>query len=338
MPHPARRLVYTTVASLLLGPAVLAAADKYVTSAISSVVAKEYRRKKDRDGSYRAEYYAISYGGPAAGTTSDESIDNVRFATFDELLKRHLAEQNYVLAPDAKSAELLLYVTWGLTIPFNTVNYSERLSVASNSMSALKASGAYEKMRGGFSLPSLTPEQQAAAAEAESDMLALITEERFRDRLLEENARLLGYLDTINQWVDSPARHAGGQTIYDDLRRDIEHPRYYVIVSGYDFKSLITQQKPKLLWITRISIEARGNRFDQHVATMIERAGRYFGRDSRGLVRRFEGTVELGEATVVGVSEEIPPPPATTSPETTDVGGDSTTAGTDARGEGEPTN
>jgi hypothetical protein len=299
---PLPRLVCLACCFLAVVPLAESAAEKFSTSAVFANVDKSYKRLKNADGTFQKEYYALTYGGQAQGTTTDKTIDRVSFATFDELLKKHLAGQNYLFAPDATSADLLLFINWGRTIPFNNGTYQQSVNTASQSMSALRATGA--NLNGGFGIPSLSPEQQAAADQAESDLMVMMMENRARDQANEANASLLGYIDDINKVVDSPVRWAGGGQAYDDMRGDIEEARYYILVYAYDFRRLVQHKEQKLLWVTRISIRAPGDQFDANLAGMLERAGRYFGRDSRGLVRRFEGTVEMGETKVIGVEGE----------------------------------
>ena len=84
---------------------------------------------------------------------------------------------------------------------------------------------------------------------------------------------------------------------------DIESERYYVVVTAYDFQEALQHKNKKGLWRTVASIDARGNRFDERLLAMVERASRYFGRDSGRLIRQFEYTphIDLGELKTLGV-------------------------------------
>ena len=73
-----------------------------------------------------------------------------------------------------------------------------------------------------------------------------------------------------------------------------------MVVTAYDFEELVKNNERRLRWITRMSIEVRGNDFMDRVDEMVARAGGYFGRDSRGLIRDFEGEVQIGDLEVVG--------------------------------------
>ena len=133
-------------------------------------------------------------------------------------------------------------------------------------------------------------------------------ENRARDQINLPNAKLLGYLDEIND-ADGIQRWAGGGDRYNDLIADVEESRYYIIISAYDFPELVKHDKKKLLWQTRVSVRAPGNRFDDSFAAMLKGAAKYFGQDSGRLIRGEEskGTVELGDLKYLGEAKEPVP-------------------------------
>jgi hypothetical protein len=79
-----------------------------------------------------------------------------------------------------------------------------------------------------------------------------------------------------------------------------------VVLMAYDFPLLWKEKKHKLLWETRFSIRQRHNDFTQQLAAMAQEASRYFGQDSKGLIReRLHDTqVVLGEPKVLGYDPE----------------------------------
>jgi len=125
---------------------------------------------------------------------------------------------------------------------------------------------------------------------------------RLRDRADANTAALLGYLPAMSQ-VSEAQRFGGLGTLYHDLISDVEEGRYYVILAAYDFQRAWKQKQLKLLWVTRVSIRAHGNRFDDGVEAMIRSAARYLGQTSPGLIRQrvSEGRVDVGEPKVIGV-------------------------------------
>ncbi len=129
-----------------------------------------------------------------------------------------------------------------------------------------------------------------------------------RDKANEHNALVLGYMDEINS-SNNMSRFAGGGDHYEDLISDIESSRYFVIVSAYDFKGVVQNKGTKLLWSTRVSIQAQGNRFDNRLVAMMANASRQFGRSSGRLIRQYQQTpsVNLGELKFLGVVPDSAP-------------------------------
>ncbi len=120
----------------------------------------------------------------------------------------------------------------------------------------------------------------------------------------EHNARLLGYAQEINN-KDDATRFGGRGSYFNDLMSDIEEERYYVVISAYDFKSATQQGKRKLLWATRVSIRAQGNRFDEQLKTMLANAGGYFGQETHDLIRQYHsGTVRMDDLKYSSVTPE----------------------------------
>ncbi|HYC71699.1 MAG TPA: hypothetical protein VEB66_10860 [Opitutaceae bacterium] len=293
---------------LLAAPAFAAEA---ITTAVYSQVGNGYRRTKADNGKFKPEYYAIANGGVFPGTTRDHTIDRVTYPEVAGLIAQFLAKENYFLAKDKKSAQLLLVLHWGKTIPYNDANYSIAMSNASDSRSGMLALG------GG---PGTVPDagagpfgstSGAAARAAEADfemrMMMLLQENDARDRANEQNARLLGYLREVNDH-NGVQRFSAGRHHFDDLRADIEESRYYIVVSAYDFREATEKNNLKLQWVTRVSVRSPGHAFDKQAAAMLAAASRYFGQESGRLIRQYtpEGRVEIGETEVIGVAPDGP--------------------------------
>jgi hypothetical protein len=123
------------------------------------------------------------------------------------------------------------------------------------------------------------------------------------------NANLLGYTGELTRRA-TPTLYAGAGTAYYDLIDDLEAERYYVSVTAYDFQEALQHKNKKGLWRTVASIDARDNRFDERLMAMIERASRYFGRDTDGLMRQFEYTpkINFGELKQLGLVDQVPSP------------------------------
>jgi hypothetical protein len=303
--HP---LLVTTVAALSLASVKMQAAkDSIVTSVFSSTM-NGYKRVLDADGEPKPEFYAIANGRYLPGALKDRSIDDVKFPSIAGLVAEHLAKQKYFLAHDSKSAQLLLMITWGTTVPHHDGVYRAGMDDFFNSMNLATATTA----AAADTPPSIegiqSPESAIAAAansEFEGQMLRMAMFEDMRMRSNEHNARLLGYMDEIN-YRNNPSRFAGAGSAFQDLITDIENERYFVIISAFDFKAAAKDNTVKPLWVTRVSIQKDGNRFDKALAAMVSRASDYFGSESKRLVRQYrEGEVTFGELKLISyVSDE----------------------------------
>ena len=291
------------------------ASEDSVITAVYAKLSNGYSRTKLPDGSYRRETYAISNGGYSPGLARDPSIDAMHFPTVAGLVAQHLARQNYFLAQDAGSAELLLVISWGKTIPLNDGSYQNAQDQALTAMNQVKSTTpATPQGRSADGIQSPAQAVNDAAREAmEGQLMQLQMFNRMRDQANEHNARLLGYMKEINSRSDM-SRYAGAGTAFDDLVEDIESERYYVIINAYDFRTATQERKQKLLWSTRVSIQAQGNRFDASLMAMLANASRQFGQDSGHLIRQYQRVprVDLGELKFLGVvpeSETRSPPP-----------------------------
>ena len=111
----------------------------------------------------------------------------------------------------------------------------------------------------------------------------------------------------INQ-ADGPQRYAGGGDLYNDLIADIEEPRYYIILSAFDFQRTVREQKPKLQWVTRMSMRAPGNSFAEKAAAMVAYAATRFGQNTDGLERKAMPNykVNLEDTKFLGVADKSP--------------------------------
>ena len=319
--NPAR---YGTVAAAILAlaaPVAAWAAEETVATALYARVGNGYQREKAKDGSFKPEYYALSNGGRIYGTTGDITVDRVNYPEVAEIAMRLLAQQNYHYAQKAEEATLLLVLQWGNTIAFNRSNYDQNFAIAGAVLNELQnvfriSNIDPNSVRGGGDIKinatgGASPDLGNlgdAIARFEGAMIQVFADNQARDRINEHNARVLGYLDDLNDSNDI-RRWAGGGDRYNDLIGDVEESRYYIVISAYDFPGLLKNGKQKLLWQTRVSVRTPGNRFDDSFIPMLKSASKYFGQDSGKLVRGEEtkGTVELGELKFLGEAKDKQP-------------------------------
>ncbi len=156
-------------------------------------------------------------------------------------------------------------------------------------------------------LPRVGPEGKlsrlAEDIEMEGVQLAK-AENRLRDNEDKRIAMLLGYNSWWNATIDAP-KGTPGEVRRQDMLDELEEDRYFIILMVYDFQIIWRQNKHKLLWETRFSINEHHNQFDKTLPVVAQYASRYFGQGSNGLLRTrvSEGRVEIGEPRSLG---EIP--------------------------------
>jgi len=263
-----------TIALALLGAcAARASEESSLLTAVHARTVGGYQRPRAPDGGFKREYYALANGGALPGTTLEQRMEHVGFPQLAGVLGQYLATQNYFLAPNEASADLLLVVHWGATgQTSSTIDTNLHLAMSSGSGSA-------------------------------EDIQIL---QQMRDRVTAEHAQLLGYAEEMHA-QDDYRRFVTGSNRYNDLRSEVEEPRYYLVVSAYDFRETVRKKNRKLLWVTRVSIRSPGNSFAGEFSEMIAKAARHFGRDV-GLLRRdeLEARVEIGEMEVLGVAPAVP--------------------------------
>jgi hypothetical protein len=263
---------FNAAIAALLGCAALAAPLEARASAIVAVdseASPDYVRPRSADGSLMAEAYAFGRGGYLPWIMEDETIDKLDFTGIADAVAPMLAQRKYVSARDPEKTKLLIMVYWGVT------------------------PGAADM---GF-----TPDFIGA------DRFYLL-QDRERDMIDYQNAGILGY--TRDGMIGTDYGY-GLQTTalrhkVEDEITDVEHSRYFVVLMAYDFQMMWKEKKPKLLWMTRLSIDQRRNDFDRELPTMLRIASPYFGRDTKGLIRDVipEGQIEVGELKSLGVLPE----------------------------------
>lgn len=282
-----------TLTSLMIGVCVAglsgplpgrAAGDEVITTVYSTAF-NGYVRTKAPDGSFKPETYAFAQGKYMSGQARDGSIDNFPFLNLARMLAPYLGRQNYLPTSKPEQTDLLIVVHWGTTIPYDQGTYRTAVSGLGSAVTAASTGSVAAR-----------PEDITGA------LMELNMENQVRNQTNARNAALLGYLPEMKRSSDT-MRVAGLGSYYDDLVSDVEEDRYFVILAAYDYHAAWKEKHRKLLWMTRVSISTRGNRFDEQLDAMIRSASQYFGQNSPGLIRQGvpEGKVKVGEPKVIGV-------------------------------------
>lgn len=298
-------LVSVVLAGLVIVAPLARASNDSLVTAVFSKVSNGYHRQKQADGSFKREYYAIGRGTYVPGVSSDRSIDAVRFPQVAKLVAQFLAVQNYYFAEKPHDPEMVLEITWGRTTPFNdsvSRTQTDAFFSAANSYKAARTAATNSPRTNDGIQSTASALADAARDEFEGELFQMQVSQDAKRKAVEHNARVLGYVEEIN-YRDNPSRFAGAGTAFDDLVSDVESERYYVIISAYDYRAA-ADGKTKPLWVTRVSVQKQGNKFNETLAAMLAQASRYFGQDSGRLVRQYqpEGKIKLGELKILGMS------------------------------------
>lgn len=273
------------------------------TDEIEAVYAKTwngYHRAVRSDNSYQPESYAFACGGRWDATIVDQSIDDLPFLKIAHTIAAPLKDRNYLTSLDPAKTDLLIFVYWGRTTGAEDGEYTKTRPNLEATMRDV-----YRVLGG---VPNQTAGASAGQSDAKKAMLDYVDSELAQAAMMNnleneerdsnnfENARMLGFKeDLVSAWELQSFSHS------QNLIEEIEADRYFVILKAYDFRVLAQKHKKKLLWETRFSIRARGNRFDEQLAGMTKYASQFFGQDLKHLLRRpmREGHVEVGTPTVV---------------------------------------
>ena len=311
------------VASLAVFGARAGAENSLDIVAVYSSASPAYVRTALPNGGFKPESFAFGDGGHLGGTMADLTLDKLKIGDVARLLAPSLAARNYVSASDPRKTDLLIMVYWGATDGTNSL--SERniagddislpppppLPEVPNGAAASGGNGTGDPMMSanGFKSQSINTAKAAADAALNGAMAIENFANEKRDRQDAESADILGYSTELKNM--GPFAPTALNLRRQELVDEVEESRYYVVLMAYDFQTLREHKERKLLWETRFSIRARGHDFANDVAAMARNASRYFGQDSRGLVRdRYRADVTIGPVRIVsnnGAGTKEPP-------------------------------
>jgi hypothetical protein len=262
-------------------------------TAVSSRVSKDYVRVMLPDGSFQAEEYAFGEGGRLDGSFRDASIDKLKFLDIARVMAGPLAALHYRPARGLDTEKLLIMVYWGTTIVPSTFSNSY---ASQNYQDTMRSIGdAHLDVQRSYML--------AAAAEIPLEM-----ESSQRNQVDLRNSLLLGYDSDVVTAANYGANVGQIGVVgahNDELLAEVEDARYFVVLLAYDFQVFRKENKHKLLWETRFSIDEAHNDFAKALPVMAQYASKYFGQDSHGLLRTKvpEGKVLMGEPKSLGQVE-----------------------------------
>ncbi len=285
-----RRLYVIVLASVLFG-GLHAGMEQAIV--VSATARPDYVRSTDSNGSLKPETYVFSEGRFFGGTTQDGRLARTTFTDITQTLARSLAKQRYFPTRDVAGADLTIIVHWGTTTvyedplkEFNTADLNTALAD-------------YRTSQAQLGLADAGPVNQAL------DQLATTRDSTVS--AINYNAVLLGYARTLKK----ERGHAMPTSAEWTLSMELNEERYFVILMAYDQQFMLKEHRPKLLWVTRLSIRSPGNNFTEALPALSQVGGQFFGHQLDGLARAKaswrDGQVILGELKVLGVAENVAP-------------------------------
>lgn len=263
-------------------------------SVAASATTGNYVRTLDGRGMPLPETYVFGEGRFFSGTTHDNSLAKLTFAELARTLAPGLAKQNYFPAPDAASAQLLIVVHWGTTEiyedPMKDINQQNLNDALTAYNASIEATGRADP--GALNM---------ALADRESTQASI-------QAAINRNAVLLGYARSL----EKERRQMLPTTAEIAMSNELNEERYFVVLMAYANPPRAKDQKPKPLWITRLSVRSPGNNFTEALPTLAKVGADLFGRQHDDLVRvrtpMQRGSVKLGELEVLGTANEKTPP------------------------------
>jgi len=288
------RHLLSLLACVLSGPSGSTAAPASQV-VVSATAVKDYVRPTDDSGAPAPETYVFAQGQFFGGTSVNHGLQRTTFTDITKILATSLAGQKYYPTTDAKAADLLIMVHWGVTTIYE--DPQREFSIAA----LQEASAAYNAAIDAGTKPD--PSDLNYQMSLQDDALA---ETR---RAMEFNATLLGYRRTIEKARRSASLTAEETALVQQLNRE----RYFVILLAYDNETFNRDGRSKLLWTARISMAATGKSFTTALPLLAQAGSEVYGRhlDNLAVVKTttHQGEVILGELQVLGEAESTPAPP-----------------------------
>jgi hypothetical protein len=271
----------------------------------------DYEAQKFGGATPKDQTYLFFQGRFFGGTTRDTVLEKMPFMQIATTLAAGLAKQHYFPTRDLLRADLLIIVHWGVTtVTVSDFKLQGRTTLVTQDGDAqvrqMIKQLAEEQNQAGVSDPLVQSEARVVddfltpGALAHDEML-----QRF-DALAEEtsnasNARLLGFTDDLQKDRQSFFGTCEGTM----LRSMLADERYFVVVLAYDYQALLREQKHKLLWSARLSMQSPGMNFRAGVGNMSNAGSVVFGHETDGVKVRLpperETKVEIGPVRVLSM-------------------------------------
>jgi len=255
---------------------------------ISASAKHDYVRPLDAEGWPLPETYVFMEGAHLGSTTADASEGKMTFDTITRTLAANLIKQNYVPTRDIAGAKLLIRVYWGSTQVYEDPQKLQDMDRLNAAVSTFRSSA---EQNGGIADPG---DLNALMQDAAGDQFNT-------DGMIARNAALLGYKRSL----DKLGNRIIATSDEEDLRGELSEERYFVVLLAYDYEFLCQKKKPRLLWVTRLSIRSPGNNFTEALPMLALAGAESYGRNQDDLqrvkVRALPGgDVRMPEVEVLG--------------------------------------
>ncbi len=243
---------------------------------VHSEASKEYL---DQRPPHNPESYVFLEGVFFKGFINDSSLQNTEFIDIARGLAPHLAKQDYWPAQNKESCDLLLVVSWGTTSTRNRDVYQD----------------IFPDFYDGSYYDDLVDK---AYSDAQMQWYGEL-----------RASKLVGFYPHLHWWRPGPVPYEEYE-----LRVALQEPRYFIIVTAFDFQALMNDKQWNRLWSTRFSMRSPGVNFRQAHLALGKAGGDYFGKDLNKLGKEnadFEPVVAEVKIGEIEVLETIDAPKGT---------------------------
>lgn len=267
-----------------------------------------YTERKYGGDKPRTETYVFMQGHFFEGSTVDRSLERMSFRQVAEYLAPELAKQQYLPGTDLKTADLLLIVHWGVTLPHTGVQeMTGRTGLVTDTSNSVDTAIRAHLMEANTDEDgNLTPLGALAALGDNSrsqlgfDRLEQLSEHASGEMRQGDNLRLLGYADELHRMRK---KNPFGSAAEETLRHDLLAERYFIIVCAYDLRATAGSSR-RPVWKMHLNISSPGNNFRTALTRMSTAAASFVGRPSEGVATvrpaRREGKVHLAPLIILG--------------------------------------
>lgn len=275
------------------------AADKRVV--VSADAVPEYTQRKFGGDGPRPESYVFMEGDFHPGGMADASLQKMSFRQVVEWLAPELARKNYLPVKAINDADLLIVVSWGMTMPAVRIHdlraQTNPFTDTSTSATTLGVAAGGPTFGGGF-----FSDQER---QVQFDRLEQGTDFMGAAMGLAGSAQLLGYSRDLRRLGGSLFSSAAE----DSLRQDLGEERYFLIIKAFDLRSLRNQGPKRSVWTLHVNMGAVGRNFSGALEKIGPVAVDYFGRATTEVTAVIpdakDGKVDVGEVKVVSEAPEL---------------------------------